>query len=344
MNLSSPARRVWRGASRLGQRLMDTVTRPFWFKRVDGPEVPAGPAEVRLFAVVRDEAMRLPYFLDYYRSKGVDRFFVVDNASSDGTLPYLLSQKDVHVFRTGRSYGHADCGMDWIRHLLRRFGNGRWCVVADADEFLTYPHVETMSLKALVRYMDSVRATGLISIMLDMYSAGPIRDAHYRAGQDPLDVCRYFDPASHEFHVVWTDPVTEDKGTSYRGGVRKRVFGFSPTLNKIMFFKYHPGVDARLGCHYVFGLKFPDISGAILHFKFTAEFPQRAEREAERKEHWDEASEYRRYLDAMQSSPDLTLRDANSRELTGNGQLVWLGIMRTSDAFERFAGDAARNA
>jgi len=42
-----------------------------------------------LFSTMRNEALRLPYFLEYYRALGVDQFFIVDNGSTDGTAELL---------------------------------------------------------------------------------------------------------------------------------------------------------------------------------------------------------------------------------------------------------------
>jgi hypothetical protein len=58
-----------------------------------------------LLSVVRNEALRLPYFLSYYRSIGFDRFIVVDNDSTDGTRELLLAQPDIFVFHTSEHFG-----------------------------------------------------------------------------------------------------------------------------------------------------------------------------------------------------------------------------------------------
>ena len=42
--------------------------------------------EIRLFAKCRNESARLGAFFDHYRGLGVDRFFIVDNDSTDGSL------------------------------------------------------------------------------------------------------------------------------------------------------------------------------------------------------------------------------------------------------------------
>src|SRR5689334_2342449 len=72
--------------------------------RVDKKPVPAGKNEIRLFVAARNERLRFPYFLKYYRELGVDRFFVIDNGSTDGTVPLLTAEPDVHVFRTDAAF------------------------------------------------------------------------------------------------------------------------------------------------------------------------------------------------------------------------------------------------
>ncbi len=75
------------------------------------------------FMVVRNEARRLPYCLEYHRVLGVERFFIVDNGSDDGTREFLLDQPDCHVFHAGGSFAAANYGMDWINVLVDSTGS-----------------------------------------------------------------------------------------------------------------------------------------------------------------------------------------------------------------------------
>ena len=47
---------------------------------------------IMVFATLRNERIRLPYFLDYYRRAGIGHFLFVDNDSDDGSAEYLARQ------------------------------------------------------------------------------------------------------------------------------------------------------------------------------------------------------------------------------------------------------------
>jgi hypothetical protein len=84
--------------------------------RTDGKAIPgrAPGREIRLFSKCRNEKLRLPAFLADYRKLGVARFFIVDNASDDGSAEFLCAQPDVHVFHTYGSFRAARGGTNWL--------------------------------------------------------------------------------------------------------------------------------------------------------------------------------------------------------------------------------------
>src|SRR5712692_6482604 len=55
---------------------LDRAFSHYRLTRVDDRELSIAPGEVLCCATVRDEADRLPFFLDYYERLGVDRFLV----------------------------------------------------------------------------------------------------------------------------------------------------------------------------------------------------------------------------------------------------------------------------
>lgn len=293
------------------------------FTRSDFLSIPDRPDEIRLFLVVRNEELRLPYFFKYYRELGVDRFFVVDNASTDGTARFLLSQNNTHVFRTTQSYGKFNCGHTWLVSLLNRYGRGRWCLVVDADEIFYYPDCEQASLKDLARFLDEKGYGAIPSFLLEMYPRGPLSGADYRQGEDFLSTARYFDG----------DPIDIYKGDLY-GGMRQRVFGVHPNLLKFVFLKYTKPVALKQGCHIVKRARIADgISGCLLHFKYFSDFVFRCEEEARREEHWNNAVEYKRYSEVFKKDPGRSMYFHGSEEFRGSAQLVNLGFMADNRGF-----------
>jgi len=328
----------------------------------------ASPMEIRAFARCRNEILRLPAFLRHYRGLGVDRFFIVDNDSSDGSTEYLAGQADVQLFRTTDRYGEARSGTNWLNALLREFGVGAWCVTVDIDELLMYPGSEHASLRTMTEYLDRHGYEALACLLLDMFPAGPLMEDPYRAGDDLLDAAPYFDPGPYERSVVYLCP-----GVLIRGGMRERVFypefrarGFAarmydalldrlahripilretswlrarrrrnpPCLTKIPLVRWDEK-SHYLNIHWVSQKIVAPDTGVLLHFKFLHDFHDRAVEEVARGEHYDVglASEYRRYVERLGENPEMTLAYEGSTRLAGTTQLVHLGLMQDTKAW-----------
>ena len=82
------------------------------------------PGDIIVFSTFRNEDLRLPYFLRYYRQLGVDHFIMVDNESTDGGAAYLADQPDVSLWTAKGSYKRARFGMDWLNYLQSKYGHG----------------------------------------------------------------------------------------------------------------------------------------------------------------------------------------------------------------------------
>ena len=325
------------------------------------PAPPAPRGEIRVFARCRNEALRLPAFLRHYRQLGADRFFIVDNDSSDGSPDYLSAQPDVHLFRTENRYGDADSGTAWLNALLAQFGVGGWCVTVDIDELLVYPASERTPLRTLTSYLEQHGFDAFACMLLDLYPAGPLKDCRYAPADDLIEASPYFDSGPYEKSVVSLSP-----GVLIRGGMRERVFyadararGFGAQLydslldrlaHSLPFLRNTPPLVARrrrtppcltkvplvrwddtsqyLGMHWVSPKTVSPDTGVLLHFKFLADFHDRAMREAARGQHYEGSAEYRRYARTLAETTDLTLMYNGSIRFKDSAQLVELGLMR----------------
>ncbi|WP_439522505.1 glycosyltransferase family 2 protein [Marivita sp.] len=290
--------------------------------------------DILLFCTLRNEGVRLPYFLKYYREMGVSHFFFVDNDSTDGTAEMLAKQPDVSVWHTRKSYKRSRFGMDWMNWLLRRYGHDHWCLTVDPDEFFVYPFCDSRPLPALTDWLEASSIRSFSAMLLDMYPKGRIDAVPYQAGQNPLEIASWFDSGNytlkrnHMLGNLWI-----------QGGPRARVFfpdrpEAAPALNKIPLVKW----DSRYvyvssthmllprGLNYVYdewgGEK---ASGALLHTKFISTFNEKAMEELKRREHYAGSQEYVAYASALQDNPELWCKW--SEKYINWRQLEILGLM-----------------
>lgn len=269
---------------------------------------------ILLFSTMRNERIRLPYFLDYYRKLGVDHFLLVDNGSDDGTREYLAEQADVSLWTTTAGYKQSRFGNDWMMHLLRRHGSENWCLTVDVDEFLVFPYCETRSLRALTDWLDSSGTRTFSAMLLDMYSKGAMHDQPYREGRNPFEIAQYFDSGNY---VIHRNPGLGNLWI--QGGPRARLYFAdqpkqAPAMNKIPLVKWHPSYAYVSSTHMMLprGLNLvyehtggEKPSGCLLHAKFLDTFAVKAEEELKRGQHYAESHEYRAYREGLTRERDL---------------------------------------
>jgi len=303
-------------------------------RRIDSRRLNITPNEILSVACVRDESLRLPYFLEYHRKLGVDRFFIVDNDSQDGTQEYLLAQPDVHVFTTRQRYSESRCGVDWFNALLHEYAVGHWALTLDADEMLVYPSSERIGLRRLVEVFDRRNEGALMTFLLDMYADQPIRETRYRRGEPFIETCPFFDRDSYVYD-------RSDPAFAYvpvRGGVRARLFweGYerdrpAPFLRKVPLVKWRSDLKYAASTHQLEGAVFSlRLTGALLHFKLFSDFCERAILEAERGEHWESAGQYSVYSEVILAQPDLNPWYEGSIRYDDSAQLSALGLAANS--------------
>ncbi len=291
-------------------------------------------ADVLGVSVMRNEYLRLPFFLDHYRRLGVGHFLIVDNDSTDGGAEYLAAQPDVTLWRTVNSYRESRFGMDWLNWLLRRHARGRWCVTVDADELLIYPDWERRDLSSLTAGLARRGIESMGAMMLDLYAKGPAGAQSYRPGQDPTEILCWFDAYGY-----WAERKPNFRNVCLRGGARARHFfaadpEHAPFLNKIPLVRWRASSVYVNSTHMLLPVALNRLhgtggadrpSGLLLHTKLLPDAAQRARSEKRRGEHFTDSGYYDGYYDALAADPDLWHSDAI--RLRGWRQLVALGLM-----------------
>ncbi|MEX3017280.1 glycosyltransferase family 2 protein [Gymnodinialimonas hymeniacidonis] len=290
--------------------------------------------ELLCFVTLRNERIRLPYFLKYYRERGVSHFLFVDNDSGDGTREYLAEQPDCSVWWTDASYKRSRFGMDWINRLLRLYGHDHWCLTVDPDEFLVYPFSDTRPIPALTDWLQASSIKSFGAMLLDMYPKGPITAQPYAEGQNPFDIACWFDAGNYSIERNW------DYGNLWiQGGPRARAFfqdnpERAPALNKTPLVYWQKHYTYASSTHMLLprGLNLvydewggEKASGVLLHAKFLDTFTKKAAEELERREHYAASAEYKAYADGLRENPDFWTKW--SEKYINWRQLEILGLM-----------------
>ena len=293
-----------------------------------------GPQDILVAATMRNELVRLPYFLDHDRKLLVDHFQIVDNGSDDGTCEYLTAQPDVSVWVTRHSYKLSRFGVDWLTWLQIRHAHGHWCLTVDADELLVYPYCDTRPLPALTGWLDGAEIRSFGALMLDMYPKGSLGAQQYTAGQDPLEILSWFDGGNYMIQKqnllqrLWV-----------QGGVRTRKFFAdrperAPTLSKIPLVKWDRRFAYVSSTHSLLPRRLNQVydetggeraSGVLLHTKFLDDIIGKAQEEKQRRQHFANSTLYDDYYDNLMQNPDLWC-DKSSRYVSWR-QLEAMGLM-----------------
>lgn len=290
--------------------------------------------DIPMFSVEYNEILRLPYFLEYYRKLGITHFFFVDNNSNDGSFEFLLSQPDCYVFWTDTSYSEAGSGISWVHALIDEYAiEGQWCIHADSDEFLIYPHCETHKLPQIIEYLEIEQSQMMHSFMLDMYPKDLHTQLNAGHSQNIIDISPYFyNDYEHRYQV-------ECPYVHTLGGIFYKFEAAPFAFTKTALFKHSKNFRFLSSTHRTTPAKVSSVSSAYLHFKMLGDFQAKAKVESERKEHAGGGVMYRKYAQMydnfINSGTDLSQLD-KSVKYQNSQQLVDLGLIQTSNQWEEF--------
>ena len=293
------------------------------------------PGMILGFATMRNEAARLPHYLDHYRSLGVGHFLIVENASTDGTRALLEAAPDVSLWSTAHSYKASRFGVDWLNGLMMRHGHGHWCLTADADEILIPPHWPGRGLAELTGWLDAQGQQAFGALMIDLYPRGRLGEVTYCPGDDPSAALPWFDADNYRARYQ-----SRLQNWWIQGGVRARCFfaaepDRAPTMNKIPLVRWNRRYAYVSSTHTMLPRRLNDAfgggrpSGALLHTKFLPGAAARAREEKARRQHFANSALYDAYYDAVAGDP--VLWSAQSQRYEGWHQLEALGLMSRGD-------------
>jgi len=261
---------------------------------------------------------------------GVTKFLAVDNGSTDGSLDFLLSQPDVHLWQTAMSFNESNFDSAWFEILLSKYGLGHWTLMLDVDEILMFPGSEERTLSEFSQSVETRGKVAASGLMLDMYDDSHVSITHYRRGDDFLSHCPYFDRTTH--HAEYPNSGPFNNQTFYFGGARKGVFGNSAEylVSKVPLLKYQQDTILAGGQHWTNqpAVRIAHAACSVLHFKYFSSLLDCSQREATREEHSEGGRQYKAYAAGFDTDRYLNFYDpSESLAFKGGSQLVELGII-----------------
>jgi tetratricopeptide (TPR) repeat protein len=321
------ARQLWRRKSKIHHVVEISPWDLSDLQRVDTRDVPDAKDEIRLYTVIRNEMDRLPWFLDYYRKLGVDRFFFIDNGSTDNGQAYLLDQPDVHVFWTTGNYAEAQAGIRWINTLTPIYSPTGWILYADVDEALVFPKIETKSLRDLTQYMDVHGHEALAAYMMDMFS-----DADYVPTNHSVDYVKTYTGFDSKF---FENGSPDCPYKEIRGGTR-RHFGIGEILTKTPLVRAGRDIQFLMSSHFISPAIICDVSAVFLHFKLVGNFAETIKDELTKSSRGGHCrrryAHYQTFLD--KSGGKFDLDDPHIQEYSGSGQLIEMDLIGHPERFQ----------
>ncbi|HKY92199.1 MAG TPA: glycosyltransferase family 2 protein [Nevskiaceae bacterium] len=333
----SPARISHRGLAAAGDATREPFPKKIW-PTVAAPSIAAQGNQLQLLtpaahahevlraphavvAVMRNERELVPHFLAHYRKLGLAAFLVADNGSTDGTREFLLSQPDVVLYSADTDYRQSHYGVSWQQAMLAAHCLGKWVILADADEFLVFDECEHRPFDDLVTAADYEGANAVVTYMVDFYPKGPLDQASF-ADRPPFAVADHFDAQPLiELHIGGG---LYGNTTNFVNALRHRVAPTridAYTSQKRAVLKYFPWVRLSEGVHYAANVKAASSRAFLAHFKYHAAFARKVAEEVRRKQHFNDAEEYRHFAAILGAGRSL-FEEGVSQRYRGSDDLM----------------------
>jgi hypothetical protein len=306
---------------------------PFRVRWLSGARsISAAADEFVVVCLVRNGAIYLQEFLRHYRELGAKHIVLLDNNSNDGTPELVAGESDVTVLSTPAPYKrYKDIMKRW---LVAHFGRGNWVLCVDVDELFDYPFRSEIGTTDLLRYLNRRGFTALVAQMLDLFPRGAITEVSSNDWRSEHRCYNLTDVEKESYAAFYGDSNETPPGDLelFRGGIRLSAFGAKPLLTK------HPLLFPQAGltyvnAHHVNGARVADLTAVLLHYKYVGDFVDYVKKIVATESFWNNSREYKQYLDAIESDPQLSLYSGTASELSTVERLLEQGFLVASDSF-----------
>ncbi|MCO4796573.1 MAG: glycosyltransferase family 2 protein [Amylibacter sp.] len=306
---------------------------PDALERLDDHAIDNGIGNVTLITVVKNDLPRIPWFLNYYRKMGIDRFVFIDNGSQDDSRTYLRAQSDVHLYHAHAPYYQGYAGVKWINQLSDQYASNGWVLYVDVDEALVFPRMETNTIKTLTRYMEENNQEALSGFMVDMFS----NDIQEQDDADsPVDFMQNYRFFENSYQII---PAVLCPYKINFGGFRQH-FGATENMTKTPLFRGGRNISLLYSSHSISPAAISDVTCGLLHYKFTNHLVDSFSMDIKENTRTGQCnSRHKRYLDYMVENDGVI--PVNQRLVTkyqNSMQLVSLGLIECPSRFQEHIG------
>ena len=290
--------------------------------------------EGSVLCLVKDGMEHLDSFVKHYQELGFRHFVFLDNGSSDKTIDYLKSI-ECTVYKCRLNYEKYIYAMK--QFMVHSLGENHWSLYVDVDELWLYPGMKTLSLKDFLEYLDHHSFNACQGHMLDMFGETisfnnqPLNAVSLQQAY-PYFTLRGLIQSPLQRYFIQSD----GKRFQYHGGVNKHFFDLDKIyLSKIPLIKWNRKMIVHESSHISKYIQLADVSCALLHYKFTNTFFQKAQKIVNEKRDAWAVEYYGQILDALDNK-NTSLVDESTCRFESAQQLIQLGFIDVSSAFLSF--------
>lgn len=264
--------------------------------------------DVVVITLMKNEELFINDFINHYLDLRVDHIVILDNGSSDRTIEIARQFNSVSVVHCELNYRIFENAFRY--YLAKRFGRGSWIICADADELLLLPETAKNDIHFLTSRLEGSNYNSVLCYMFDVFPNLPLSDLDAQSARFK-DLHIYFDTSDfNEYYYTDVYPLnTERCGMKIiTGGIRKKVFGFSPLLTKHSLFKLSR-FFLPYGSHHAAFARVADFNLALAHYKFAGDFYNKSALAVASGNYWQNSKEPRAYAQKLSEVEELCLYD-----------------------------------
>lgn len=307
------------------------------------------PDQAAVVCLVKNGAYFLPTFIEHYTTKRFEHIFLLDNGSTDQTVWLAKQFSNVSIYSCELPAGTYEAALR--KALALKAVSGGWCLCADIDELFDYPYSDRFPLECFLSYLNQKKFTSVLTHLLDLFSEHSFSFLMHQVKKEDIKrTYRFFDLSDIDRVAYLHSPFTKKYGSNNRlsnpsmellfGGVRKRLYGLNCLLTKHSLFSRQTNeLDLFTHVHFLDHAVLADISAVLLHYKFTRQALDDAQRN--RESFKPLAANYERLVRLISDNPEMKIYKQGCLEYRNTEQLVERKFLDVSSDYLKWVNQYA---